>query len=176
MILTVDIETTFQTKIGQGHDPTPYHPENYMVSVGMKALGAQTNYMCFNHNERPSHPHGKGMVRELLDKTTLFVAHNVKFDLTWLLECGFHYYGEVWDTMLAQYVMDRGTKQPLDLSSCCRRYKLPVKDDEYVKFYLDKGIGFEAMPWDIVEKYGRQDVGITEKLFLAQAKEVGYVI
>ena len=81
MISVLDIETTF-TKDG---DNTPYNLSNKLVSVGVN-----DEYIFFNHDEftgdiRTSH----NKLQSILDKTTLRVGHNLKFDLSWLLECGF---------------------------------------------------------------------------------------
>ena len=48
------------------------------------------------------------------------VGHNLKFDLSWLLECGFKYEGKIWDTMVAESVLFRGQRKPLSLKECCR--------------------------------------------------------
>ena len=167
MIETViDIETT-----SFNSDPSPYIPENYIVSVGTKSLSCE-EYVCFNHTKQKATDNAKNIIQDILDKTDILVGHNIKFDLSWLLECGFKYDGKIYDTMIYEYLKAGGLKQiRLDLSSCCRRYNIAPKRD-LTQEYLDVGIGFESIPWDVVEDYGKNDVNITWDLYQEQKEDV----
>lgn len=167
--LVVDVETTSQPK-EKGFDPTPYHPKNYLVSAGLRGEDVD-GYWCVKHDEEPPTQGYFAHIQGLLDKTQLLVAHNMKFDLSWLLECGFKYDGAVWDTMICEFVLARSVRTPLNLSACCERRGIETKKSDLTYFYLKKGIGFEAMPWDVVKEYGIQDVDITWFLFKDQYKE-----
>lgn len=168
MITIIDIETTMK---GVDKSPSPYHPSNYLVSVGWKCEDAFDEYVCIKHDDEPPTPNASMDLQAVLDKTDLLVAHNTKFDLSWLLECGFTYENEIYDTMGYEYLKAGGTHLPLDLSSCCSRRGLPVKVDA-TKAYIRDGIGFESMPWAVVEEYGRNDVKITWDLYWAQQEEL----
>jgi DNA polymerase I-like protein with 3'-5' exonuclease and polymerase domains len=159
MISVLDIETTF-TKDG---DNTPYNLSNKLVSVGVN-----DEYIFFNHDEftgdiRTSH----NKLQSILDKTTLMVGHNLKFDLSWLLECGFKYEGKIWDTMVAESVLFRGQRKPLSLKECCRRRKIGIKYAT-LENAIDSGIGMDKIPIKDLETYGRNDVTITKDLYLQQ--------
>ena len=159
MISVLDIETTF-TEDG---DSTPYNLSNKLVSVGVN-----NEYIFFNHTEftgdiRTSH----NALQLILDKTTLLVGHNLKFDLSWLLECGFKYEGKVWDTMIAESVLHRGSRKPLSLKECCRRRKIGIKYAT-LENAIDSGIGMDKIPIKDLEMYGRNDVTITKELYLQQ--------
>ena len=85
MITTVDVETSWQKTENGGYDPSPFHPDNILVSVGIN-----DEYYFTNHSERVD----EGCyhkIQSILDKTTLLIGHNIKFDLMWLLESGFKY-------------------------------------------------------------------------------------
>jgi DNA polymerase I-like protein with 3'-5' exonuclease and polymerase domains len=165
MITTVDVETSWQKTETGGYDPSPFHPDNILVSVGLNSYFGDEYYFT-NHSERID----KGCfhkIQETLDKTTLLVGHNIKFDLMWLLEAGFKYTGRVYDTMLGEYILNRGIRKSLTLEMCCRRRKIGSKDSS-IKEYMDRGISFENIPADVVEEYGKIDVQITRKLFDSQ--------
>lgn len=168
MKTVLDIECTM---FGPEKSPAPYYPENYLVSVGHSDADCRTvgdNYFCFKHNEEPPFPDGKNALQYTLDETTLLIGHNIKFDLSWLLECGFEYTGAVYDTMIHEYVKRGGLKQVrLNLDDSCKRYGIEGKSGGPAE-YMAKGIGFEAMPWEVVEEYGRNDVEITRRLYHAQ--------
>ena len=165
LITVFDIETSFQMVDGKP-DPSPKHPENFIVSMGINE-----EYFFFNHKE---YPHYKPIVNEkiqdILDKTTLLVGHNIKFDLLWLWEIGFKYDGRIYDTMIGEYVLGRGTRQSLRLKDCCLRHGVSQKSDA-TEQYIKDGVSFEKIPIKIVEEYGRQDVIATNALFQSQMND-----
>ena len=165
MITVVDVETSFQKTPNGGTDPLPFNPKNILVSVGIN-----DEYYFTNHSERVD----EGCyhkIQSILDQTTLLIGHNIKFDLTWLLEAGFKYNGRVYDTMIGEYVLNRGIRKSLTLEMCCRRRRIGSKDDR-IKEFMDRGVSFENIPKDIVEEYGRMDVEITRKLFDSQMDDL----
>ena len=168
MITILDIETTFQKNKNNGFDPSPFHKDNKLVSVGMESKYGSEYYFLY-HTEKISKG-GAARVQEVLSETTLLVGHNIKFDLMWLLEAGFTYTGKVYDTMIGEYILNRGIRKSLTLQMCCQRRKIGVKDDR-VKEFLDLGKGFDEMSADLVEEYGRNDVLITKKLFESQMQD-----
>jgi DNA polymerase I-like protein with 3'-5' exonuclease and polymerase domains len=164
MITVVDIETSYQKTESGGLDPLPFNPNNILVSVGIN-----DKYFFTNHSQRVD----QGCYHEIqsiLDKTTLLVGHNIKFDLMWLLEAGFKYSGRVYDTMVGEYILNCGIRKSLTLQMCCQRRKIGSKDDR-IKEFMDRGVSFENIPVDLVEEYGRMDVEITRKLFDSQMQD-----
>jgi DNA polymerase I-like protein with 3'-5' exonuclease and polymerase domains len=165
MITTVDVETSWQKTDTGGYDPSPFHPDNILVSVGIN-----DEYYFTNHSERVD----EGCyhkIQSILDKTTLLIGHNIKFDLMWLLESGFKYTGRVYDTMLGEYILNRGIRKSLTLEMSCRRRKIGSKDSA-IKEWTDRGIPFQDIPVDVVEEYGKIDVAITRKLFDSQMNDL----
>ena len=168
MITTVDVETSWQKNDNGGYDPSPFHEDNILVSVGLNSYWGDEYYFT-NHSERID----EGCfhkIQETLDKTTLLVGHNIKFDLMWLLEAGFKYSGRVYDTMLGEYILNKGIRKSLTLEMCCRRRKIGSKDSA-VKEWMDRGVSFENIPADVVEEYGKIDVQITRRLFDSQMSD-----
>ena len=164
MIRVVDVETSWQVTENGGYDPSPFHPDNILVSVGI-----DDEYFFTNHSEKID----KGCfhkIQELLDTTTLLVGHNIKFDLMWLLESGFKYEGRVYDTMIGEYILNKGIRKSLTLEMCCRRRKIGSKDNR-IKDFTDRGIPFQNIPHQVVEQYGKMDVAITRRLFNSQMSD-----
>ena len=162
MITVFDIETSFQNVEGlKKQDPSPKHPDNFIVSIGIN-----DEYFFFKHNEYRGNPPVKE-VQEILNKTTLLVGHNIKFDLAWIYEAGFTYDGKIYDTMIGEYILGRGVKKSLKLKDCCSRRNVSRKLDT-TESYIKEGISFEKIPMKIVDEYGRQDVRATRSLFNSQ--------
>ena len=163
-IAVVDVETSFVTGQNGKTDPSPFNSKNKLVSVGIN-----NEYLFFNHDERQDN--GAFIkVQNILDKTTLLIGHNLKFDLAWLYEVGFKYDGKVYDTMIGEYVLQRGVRKALSLKECCKRRKLSSKSDATEDF-INQGISFEMIPSKIVEEYGRQDIAVTRELYYSQVDD-----
>ena len=163
MITVFDIETSFQV-INKKKDPSFNHSDNFIVSIGMN-----DEYFFFKHNEYKGEPEVK-KVQDILNKTTLLVGHNIKFDLSWLLAVGFTYNGKIYDTMIGEYVLNRGIKKSLKLKHCCERRHVHRKSD-LTESYMERDISFESIPMRIVDEYGRQDVIATRALFNDQMED-----
>ena len=103
-------------------------------------------------------------VQELLNEATILVGHNIVHDLVWLWESGFQYDGPVFDTMLAEYVLQRGQKQPLSLEVCAERYDLNTKKRDTLKEYLSKGVSVADIPHDELSAYLSADLHATQEL------------
>ena len=164
MITVVDVETSFVTGVNGKSDPSPFDSRNKLVSVGIN-----DEYLFFHHDER-SDTGAYRRVQDILDKTTLLIGHNLKFDLAWLYEVGFTYTGKVYDTMIAEYVLQRGVRKALSLKECCVRRNLSRKSDATEDF-MKQGISFEMIPAKIVEEYGRQDIAVTRELYHSQVDD-----
>ena len=161
MISVFDVETSFQLTDEGKKDPSAKNPDNFLVS-----LGINDEYIFFKHREFKGIPNRK-VIQDILDKTTLLVGHNIKFDLLWLWEAGFKYDGRVCDTMLVEYIFNRGIKRSLTLKDCCA-FRGVIQKSDLTEPYLKNNISFENIPMDIVEEYGRLDVKATRSLFDAQ--------
>ena len=156
MITVLDIETTF-TKEG---DPSPFNPDNRLVSVGIN-----DEYYFFYHNDpiKKDLTESRKAIQEILDKSELVIGHNLKFDMSWLYQCGFTYQGKLYDTMLGEYIINRGEKKSVSLKESCKRRGISLKSD-ILATYMNEGYGIEEIPMDKLEEYGKQDVKITSCL------------
>ena len=123
MITVFDVETSFQITDEGNLDPSSKNPDNFLVSIGIN-----DEYVFFKHREYKDVPDRK-KVQDILDKTKLLVGHNIKFDLLWLWETGFKYDGRVYDTMIGEYVMNKGIGRSLKLKDCCAYRGVIQKSD-----------------------------------------------
>lgn len=172
MRLVLDLETTVVFKDNGKTDPSPYDPANKLVSVGYKVIETgETGYLFFHHIEIlpfiVDWKDHKTKLQELLDKADCVIGHNLKFDMSWLYECGFKYGGALWDTMIFEYVAAKGQKPTLKLKDCAERYGLSPKMDTMGE-YLKQGVNVDAIPMVELEEYGRADVETTAQLYELQ--------
>lgn len=174
MFTCLDIETTYQGAWGSDiQDPTPYNTSNKLVSVGYKTTTGEQDYLIFHHKESKDRKKFLDNVKKLqdvLNRSKLIIGHNLKFDMSWLYECGFKYTGQFYDTMIFEYVNARGLKVPLSLAETCKRYGLPDKGDILQEYCGKQKLNVEEVPLSSLIEYGSNDVDITLRLFDEQRK------
>lgn len=170
-ILIADLETTVQ-KLGDKTDNSPYNPQNKLVSAHWKFLGDNgTKSLVFHHNEQLS-PDRPDAFIEALRKADLVVFHNAKFDVQWLKEMGFPIPAHIYCTMIGEYIFSRAQGLPLSLKETAIRRDVTRKRDDVTEDYFKQGIGFEAMPLDIMLEYAETDVQACEEIYLAQQADL----
>ena len=109
-VLTFDVETTHIQKETGGTTALPYFG-NRLVSIGYKRLSSpHVHYHCYYHADREPHDFAPELFQEALDEADMIVGHNIKFDLSWIRECGFVFDGDVYDTMVAEYVLAKAQR------------------------------------------------------------------
>jgi DNA polymerase I-like protein with 3'-5' exonuclease and polymerase domains len=163
MKLTIDVENTVTKRDGKMH-LDPFEPDNSLTMVGMLDDTGREHLIYFDHNDIEATPFGHGVVQNELDKATVLICHNAAYDLLWLWESGFKYDGPVFDTMLAEYVLQRGQKEPLSLEACAERYNLDTKKQDTLKEYFKKGYSTRDIPHDELAEYLSADLHATQQL------------
>jgi DNA polymerase I-like protein with 3'-5' exonuclease and polymerase domains len=164
MKLTLDVENTVTKRDGKMH-LDPFEPDNTLVMVGMLTDQGKETIVTFDHSEMVVQGIGNHeMVQNELDKATVLIMHNAAHDLLWLWESGFKYDGPVYDTMLAEYVLQRGQKEPLSLEACAERYDLDTKKQDTLKEYFAKGVSTRDIPYNELTEYLIADLEATQQL------------
>jgi len=162
--LTLDVENTVVKRNGKLH-LDPFESENTLVMVGMLDDLGNEDIITFDHAEQQPTTEGRRIVQDALDATSLLIAHNAPHDLLWLWESGFVYDGEVFDTMLGEYVLQRGQKQPLSLEACAERYELDTKKQDTLKEYFKDGYSTRDIPHAELSEYLSHDLHATQQLY-----------
>lgn len=171
-VLTFDVETTHVEKPSGGYTPLPYFG-NRLVSIGYKWLISGVDYDCYYHSTEPPKTGAFDSFQRALKFADVLVGQNIKFDLQWIRECGFVYDGDVYDTMVAEYVLSKARRWPLGLAALARKYGVTQKETDLVAPYIENGKTFYDIPWEIVREYGIADVKATEEIALKQLDAFG---
>lgn len=174
MITILDVETTYQGKWNaDDSDPTPYHPNNRLVSVGYQTSSGKKDYLFFHHKDIASSGQSpiknKNKLQEILNQTKMMVGHNLKFDLLWLKAAGFEYDGLCFDTMIFEYVKAQALRTDLTLKASLERYGLTAKKDILDEYCGKQGLNVNEIPLDKLKEYGVSDVEITAELYKMQS-------
>jgi len=173
MITILDVENTVTKRNGKMH-LDPFEPENTLVMVGMLDGTGHEQIITFDHTEHPPTENGRQIVQDKLDLTTRLVAHNAAHDLMWLWESGFTYEGEVFDTMLGEYILQRGQKEPLSLEACAERHQLHTQKQDTLKEYFKQGLNVAEIPHNELSEYLSADLHATQQLFREQDRQYTY--
>ena len=167
MRLVLDVENSSTVRNGKKH-MDPFEISNHLVQVGMVNADNHDELHIVNidHDEaKDKSGAGRKLVQDILDITTLLIMHNAQHDLMWLWESGFKYDGLIYDTMLAEYVLDRGQRTALSLGACAERRNLEVQKDDTLKRYFKEGYNTNEIPLDELSFYLRCDILSTSWLF-----------
>jgi len=156
MKLTIDVENDVVKRGGKIH-MDPFEPDNKLVMVGILTETGEEH--LFRMDDKDCHK-----IQELLDKATVLIGHNIVHDLMWLWETGFKYDGDIFDTMLGEYILQRGQKQPLTLEACAERYNLETKKQNSMKEYFKNGTLMSEVPHQELSKYLSADIHATQEL------------
>ena len=167
MRLVLDVENSTTKRNGKDH-MDPFEIDNHLVQVGMVNADNHDELHIVNidHDEaKDTSGAGHKLIQDILDLTTLLIMHNAQHDLMWLWESGFKYDGLIYDTMLAEYILDRGQRTPLSLGACAERRNLEVQKDDTLKRYFKEGYTTNEIPLDELSFYLRCDLLSTSWLF-----------
>ncbi len=169
MRLILDVENTITKRQGK-NILDPFEPGLELVQVGVQNVDNVDETHLFTLNHKEDQDVGGSRARNiqiLLDHTTLLIMHNAQHDLMWLWESGFKYDGDIYDTMLAEYLLQRGQKEPLSLEACAERRDLNYQKQDTLKEYYKKGYNTNEIPLQKLLFYLRSDLDITRELYLA---------
>ena len=163
MKLTIDVENTATTTSTGKLLLDPFSPENKLVLVCTKQDDGTESSFWLNHDTH-STDNAKELLQAQLDKATVLICHNAQHELIWLWDTGFEYNGAVFDTMLVEYLFQRGQKIPLSLEAVAERWELDNQKMGTLKEQLRKGISVDQIDGDELEKYCLADVRATQEL------------
>ena len=163
MKVTLDVENTVTHRDGKMH-LDPFEPSNSLTMVGVLTDAGVEHHFPFDHAEHESQHDYHDRVQFFLDEATVLIMHNAAHDLLWLWESGFKYDGPVYDTMLAEFVLQRGIKEPLSLEACAERHELDTKKQGTLKAYYAKGFTTRDIPYDELCEYLSADLHATQEL------------
>jgi len=173
-VIVLDLETTVQITNGET-DNSPFHPDNSCVSAHWRVVEdgviGDAQRLVWNHNEK-DRPDPRQPLQDALSEADIVVAHNAKFDILWLQEMEFDLPEKVWCTMIGEYIFARGQWVPLSLKETAKRRNTTRKRDDVTEDYFKQGVGFEAMPLDLMIEYADADVLACAEIYLQQVADL----
>ena len=159
--LVLDVETTTSNK------GNPFDETNSLCYIG---LG--TTCYPIAYDDSPYRMH-LDTVQSRIDKCELLVGFNIKFDLHWIRRYGIQFSNKrVWDCQLVHFILTGQENTYPSLDSVAEHYGLPSKLDVVATEYWANKIDTPDIPKDILEDYLRQDLVVTEQVYLKQLEEV----
>ena len=163
MKLTIDVENT-AIKLESGKILVdPFTPNNKLVLVCTKQDGGTESSFWFNHSTH-STDNAKELLQAQLDQATVLICHNAQHELIWLWDTGFVYDGPIFDTMLVEYLFQRGQKEPLSLEAIAEKWELENQKLDTLKVQLKRGITVDNINGEELQKYCLVDVRTTYEL------------
>lgn len=167
--LVVDLEVNLS---GEMNDPTPYQKDNSLAAIGW--LRTDTNeVMIWDSTYEEDYaiwekqPGYLKKFKEDLAGARYVVCHNAKFDISWLRECNIEVENKIIDTMINQYILNRGVRGPLSLKYLAEYYDVTRKTD-VLEDALSKGMNWSDLGKDVRRDYLSSDVLATNEIYQKQ--------
>ena len=155
-VLTLDWETTIR------NNGNPFDLNNRGVVLGIRLLGGASREYYGDYRHAQGH----------INHADLLVGFNIKFDLHWLQREGISFSGKkIWDCQLAEFILEDMKNPYPSLDQAAEKYGLPKKLDVVKTEYWDKGIDTPDIPRDVLSDYLRQDLTLTEQVYLKQLEQ-----
>ena len=153
----LDVETTTRTK------GNPFDSTNKFV---LGAIGTDTDYI--NYTSDNWH-----IIREYLKTVKMVILFNGKFDLHWMRNLGMDIDPRlpIWDCQLAEFILENQRNPYPSLEGTAQKYGVGHKLDIVKTEYWDKGIDTDKIPFNILDEYLRQDISVTDLVYLKQVEE-----
>ncbi len=161
--VVLDVETTNLDKGDSLNENNSLLYTGFYVGNGQKYIGLWYNQWTF-----------PAEIINRLQGDILLVGHNIKFDLRWLARAGLDLSKVfVWDTMLGEKVLlgNNPENLRLDLNSVAERHGLSCKT-RLVDNMIKHDTCPSTIPKSLLEKYCRQDVMLTNSIFLKQRHDM----
>lgn len=161
----MDVESTIFQK------GNPFSDRNRLCAVGLRA---SNNSWLFpiEHGERP---YGNKLqeIQSIIDRYSLIVGFNLKFDLHWLRRYGIKFsHCRVWDCQLVEFILVNQSTPFPSLGETVSKHNIGTKLDIVERDYWSKGIDTDRVPWDILSTYLDGDLTITDGLWRLQQEQV----
>lgn len=172
-VCTIDLETTMRNvgeeSVGKMKS-SPFYRENEIVAHGINLFNTTSTW----YMKDPPY-------NDILDNSGVLVAHNMQFDLKYLLRDHNELFldwlrdGKLWCTMVAEYVLSGMTHKFPSLNELSEKYGGTQKKDQ-IKEYWNAGFDTDEIPEDELIEYLEYDVNNTKIVYdgqVALAKKLG---
>lgn len=170
MILSLDTETTILGGGTHGVDLTKqdgggvHNPDNFLVCI---SYATPTESGCLYQDNFDK-------IKPLIEKATLIVGFNFKFDNLWLRRYDIDVSDKrIWDCQAAEFILNRQETPYPSLDDCAEKYSLGKKLDVVKHEYWEKGIDTDQVPHDILSEYAILDAQLTYQVYLKQNQIAG---
>ena len=169
--LVVDVEVDLG---GDRKDPSPYNKDNTLVAIGYtyRALDGSPIWNSDGAvyiKKFPVDNYYFYEFKKAIKEATYIVAHNAKFDLAWLREVGVECDNKVIDTMISEYVLNKGIRGKLSLDALSKKYNV-IRKENLLGNALSVGLNYSDMSEEDQRKYLYYDVMSTAEVFQKQQK------
>ena len=168
ILVTFDTETSIHNKTGN-FEGSPHCPDNWAVYLGYAVGKKPVQIQKFSTLTEAS---GGVFLLPDLTKKYIFTGHNIKFDLLYARKHNwrvvdissrsmplwdFLMQNHIWDTMVAEYMLQGQRESLPSLDTVAVRYGGTVKES-MIKEYWQAGISTENIDPEVVEPYLIGDV------------------
>jgi DNA polymerase I-like protein with 3'-5' exonuclease and polymerase domains len=156
-----DVVVDLEVDLGEDRkDPSPYQKSNVLSGIG---------WLRTDEDEVKIWEKGDSIDAFVSDVNSAryVVCHNAKFDISWLRECGINVTVKLIDTMINQYILNRGVRGELSLKKLAEKYDVTRKTDDLAEA-MQKGMNWSDLDIETRRGYLESDVRATAEIYKKQ--------
>lgn len=153
-----DVVVDLEIDLGEDRkDPSPYQKSNVLSGIG---------WLRTDEDEVKIWEKGDSIDTFVSDVNSAryVVCHNAKFDISWLRECGINVTVKLIDTMINQYILNRGVRGELSLKKLAEKYDVTRKTDDLADA-MQKGMNWSDLDIETRRGYLESDVRATAEIY-----------
>lgn len=144
-----------------------------LVSIAFYSNG-KSKFIPIHHPQANNVPsEAIEQIKQIIDKATVIVGHNIKFDLKFLTSNGIDNWLDkhIWDTGIAEYMLTGQTAKFSKLKDLAQKYSKGDISNEKIDLELSDTKASEY-PLHVLEEYNIRDVKVTDNIFKHQLKQL----
>lgn len=170
----MEIVFDFEATGAQRNKAHPYDLRNKACNLGFKNLTTgETKIWKLEYDSEPYGHHLKE-IQTILDKTTILIGANAKYDLAWFNRYGLRlsHLCRIFDVQLAYYIITNQQHQYPSLDDIAEHFKVAKKLDVVKEEYWNKGLDTDEVPYEILTEYLKQDLEVTAQAYLSLKEQL----
>lgn len=145
----------------------PFDERNKLCNIGFKDIDSgEKRIFKIEYDDEPYGHHLKE-IQQWLDKATLLIGFNAKYDLHWLSRYSLKLSQNcrIFDCQLAHFILTHQKVRYPSLDGVAEYYGVEKKLDVVKTEYWDRGLDTTDVPYYILEEYLTQDLEVTNQVY-----------
>lgn len=143
-----------------------------LVGIAISYKEHEAYYIPFSHSQNEAQKRLNLLIPALTSNNIRKIGQNLKYDILILKSCGIDVQGEIFDTMIAHYLLRPELRHNMDFLAEKYLQYSPIKIEELIGPKGKNQASMRSVPLDKIKEYACEDADITYQLYKKIRKEI----